>query len=400
MENRLSLNDKTLSWIIVFLTINNLIAISLNLGNIYYGICGVVLFIIFSKNNKYIINKSMLCLYLLCAISILINDIPSLFKPWERLISFIIVTALVSPFIESNYLNRFRIRLFSSLLSLYQLVVIASIIVYFIGIRFSELAHFTGITKQSMLIAPVSAIVILYSVYSLSVKHKKNRLYICYHIVILIIAFLTLILSASRSAIIGAIVSIILYLVIIYRQKTHYFIKVSIGTIVILLFTFSLWSPYLENLEQKNASAQSAGSFTNTRDILWQTRIEEFKSSPLFGIGFSTVDIDREGSNYTKDGIIETGSSWLCILSMIGILGFISFLFIYGNSVKILIKSLNTSLKYGSFLLSLLCFWTIHMIAEGYIFASGSFLFFNVWLLLGYIHILGCNSHYIIALSK
>ena len=164
-----------------------------------------------------------------------------------------------------------------------------------------------------------------------------------------------------------------------------------------MTLSFSYWSPFLDNVQNKNKGSISAGGITSSRDEHWQKRIKEFKSSPFFGVGFATVSVEESGSTFNKaDGKVETGSSWLNILSMTGIFGFICFISLWINNFFLLIRLYRYNIYYSSYLSALLIFWCLHMIAEGYIFAAGGFLFFCVWLLLGYIYILGKYPHYLL----
>ncbi len=50
----------------------------------------------------------------------------------------------------------------------------------------------------------------------------------------------------------------------------------------------------------------------------------EFESSPLIGVGFDAIDLNLSSASggYDKDsGMVESGSSWLIILSMTGLIG-------------------------------------------------------------------------------
>ena len=240
MESRLIINDKTLGWFITFIVINNIIALSFNIDNLFYLFCSICLIFILYKSKTLHFNKGMILLYIACILSLLVNDTQSFFKPWDRLLSFILITTLVSPFIESNYIMRFRIRLFNSLLLIYQMIVIGSIITHFAGIHFYREEHYTGITKHSMLLAPVSAIIIIYCIYTLtSIKHisKFQKLYFS---TLLIAAFLTLFLCASRTALISSIIAISIYLIIIYHHKIKSFIKISIVTLILLILSFQI----------------------------------------------------------------------------------------------------------------------------------------------------------------
>ena len=59
----------------------------------------------------------------------------------------------------------------------------------------------------------------------------------------------------------------------------------------------------------------------DSRSNLWDDRLREFTNYPIFGVGFAEIDIIHD-NNYTKDGVIELGSSWLGLLSMLGIVGY------------------------------------------------------------------------------
>ena len=80
-------------------------------------------------------------------------------------------------------------------------------------------------------------------------------------------------------------------------------------------------------------------------------------------------------------GTIETGSSWLAVLSMTGIIGFIPFLIIIYKSVKRVWSKKKTNIE-ASLYLGLIVFLSIHMLVEGYIFAGGSVVFFIAWLII------------------
>ena len=116
----------------------------------------------------------------------------------------------------------------------------------------------------------------------------------------------------------------------------------------------------------------------------------------LLGIGFSSVDAKAESGNTfdAKNGNVETGSSWLCILSMTGICGFACVFVLFVGAVRRGYEIIKTSPATGSFLLSILVFFIFHMMAEGYIFAGGSFLSTQVWLVLGTIYSISYYPEY------
>lgn len=375
---------KYLSLLIAFIALNNIIAFSINLSTLYYAIMGVALFIALCQNSNFSINIGMSYLIIAAIISIVGNDIPAYFHPWARLATFILMTALLSPLIQTAFLHRLRIRVFQFVLWGMGPIVILSLLAFFAGISFGR-RDFAGITNQSMLIAPISANVIITSTYFLTKGPLPSRKIKYYHISLIISAFATLLLAASRTAIIGAAAGLLVYFYIMNRANLIKFLKKIAYLIFVLCITYPLWASYVENLNRKNESSMAEGSILSSREMHWQTRLHEFASSPLIGIGFASVSANsEEGSSLSMEsGQVETGSSWLSLLSMTGILGFLAFLIVFINSLKSLFRIGRINIRFASCLSALMIFWAFHMIAEGYIHGAGGFLFFNIWLLIG-----------------
>ena len=123
---------------------------------------------------------------------------------------------------------------------------------------------------------------------------------------------------------------------------------------------------------------------TTTRDALWETRFLEFKESPVCGIGFNYVDehiLPVAYRDAAKVGVIEPGSGWLFLLSSLGIMGTIPFLLLFWRPLFRIYKKAES---YSDEILigACLSFFAVHLIAEGYVTSSGSFLFFYLWLLI------------------
>lgn len=400
MENRLIINDKCLGWLMTILIVNNIIAQTFKIEVMYYALFLLLFIIAISKSKITSIHFGMFLLYLACLLSIAINNVPIFFRSWERFCSFIIVTLILSPFIESAFLNRIRVRLFNYSQWLLQIIIIISFIFYLLGINFSGRRDFSGIVGQSMLVAPIAANVVISSIYYLTREVKMNTRAKSYFITLTIMALLSLLLAASRTALAAVSASVAIYALCVYRKNLHYLLKGVFVIASIALLTFAYWNPYLDNVKNKNKGSISAGGMTSSRDEHWQSRVNEFKSSPFFGIGFATVSAEEEGATFDKNsGQVETGSSWLNILSMTGIVGLICFISIWFKDILYITKLYRIDKHYSSYLFSLLVFWAFHMAAEGYIFAAGGFLFFCVWLLLGYIYIIGKHPHYIKVVS-
>ncbi len=361
---------------------------SFNLGNLYYAVLIFTLLVTFFQSTIKRISMTMTILYIACIFSILLNDIPTQYQPWMRFILFIVVTIVASPFIQSNFYDKFRVLTFKYINILLTIVIIISIPFIITGER--GLAGFGGFTNHSMLLAPISAVTLVTLLYQLYLG-KYNKIIV---ISLIVITFIALLLAASRVSLVGAIVAIIYFFYRLYNNNKRKFGTISISIIVLMIITYPLWGSYMEGIEKKNeAQLTETGeiNYTGSRDIMWNQRIREFKSSPLVGVGFGYAKYvtnvnERTGRityKKTETGTVEPGSSWLGALSMTGLLGFTALLVLWFKSLKNSWKVEKRDKLFGVYIGSTLIFWAVHMIAEGQIFAAGSFLFFMVWITFG-----------------
>jgi O-antigen ligase len=124
-------------------------------------------------------------------------------------------------------------------------------------------------------------------------------------------------------------------------------------------------------------------SFQHSREQHWEARWEEFDSSPWTGVGFMSAWEDTMGVD-PDTGAIETGSSYLALLSMTGMVG--------AGAMLLLVCSMawgvfrhwhDTAEVHRVEICSMAGFWIVHLGAEGYIFAVGSLMNLMFWLWLG-----------------
>ena len=359
-----------------------------DLGNLYYGVLIFALLVTFFQSTIKRISMTMTILYIACILSIVLNDIPTVYQPWMRFSLFTIVTIVASPFIQSDFYDKFRVTLFKYIHLLLTLVIIISIPFIITGER--GIAGFGGFTNHSMLLAPISAVTLVTLLYLLF-KGKYNKIVI---VSLIIVTFIALLLAASRVSLGGAIVATIYFFYRLYSNNKRKFATIAISIIALMTLSYPLWGSYMEGIEKKNqAQITETGkiNYTGSRDVLWQQRIREFKSSPLVGVGFGyaeyVIDINERTGRITykktDSGVVEPGSSWLGALSMTGLLGFCALLVLWIKSLKNCWKVEKQDKLFGVYIGSTLIFWAVHMIAEGQIFAAGSFLFFMVWLTFG-----------------
>ena len=345
----------------------------------------LIIFVAFRSSLKISISSLLLLLYL--PINILVTQPDKAFYPWMRLALLAIVFIFLSPMLGGQAIGFYRQKILKATLIICVLLGLGSFVCYFIGVNYmfnqydgsaifdyqASTGVFGGLTFQSISLGMICGLGILYLMYSALQHEGKSKK--GYYLLIAVLA-MTILISASRSAFLSVIMGV---LVMLYQvnKKGGKFIKVLMGIILVLMLTYPLWDSFASGMMEKTISGSELGTY-GSRTQKWTARMTEFSSNPVFGIGFASVDknIDDVGAG----GVVEPGSSWLTILSMTGIIGFLLF-------VVTLLKPCNYLKRhvspYNALLSGLLAFITTHMISEGYIFAGGSSLCFISWLIFG-----------------
>ena len=319
-------------------------------------------------------------------LSICVNDIPSFFKPYERFVGFMIIVGLVGPWIKSRLLSNYRLGLFRTINLIF---CILSVVSFLSLLTNQSWAHnrsgFSGIMVHSMVMGPVAAIALLYGLYQLMTK--RNRLLTLTSAFVILASFINVVAAGSRGAIVALVLGLVIFLFLNANSKIQ-FVKIFVIISGMLYFTFPLWQEYTAHIVSKMEYAEKHESFSASRDDLWNNRLREFKSSPLIGIGFSSVDTKISNKFDRNNGKVEPGSSWLAVLSMTGIVGFFLVVLIFLKYAKFCLPTKISFQNNSRALLGgLLVFFMVHLFIEGYIFSSVAMLFFYLWLLLSIIQI-------------
>lgn len=373
--------EKILLWVVLLASITRYVNFHLVLPDpVYYGIyLGSFIWLIIRGGIE--VRQKYVYFILAIFISVWVNDIPALFKVHFRMLAFFSLILLVGPFIVNDRLIRFRRLLFIRSLLVLRVVIIISFVLKFIAPAIAmNRSGFCGLTFHSMVLSPLSGICLLYCIYRLSlatttISRIKEMFYIG-------ISFLVLLLSGSRGALGATMAAIAFYYIRLYRNQMGKLLKISAFVSLLALSTSSIWWPYTERVRQKMESNENAGGATSSRDRIWQDRIAEFKAFPVFGVGFSSYNLDYVKSEHTVNkntGTLEPGSSWLFILSSLGLFGFLSLLLPFVYAVYMLYKDLDTRFN-GGLLSSILVMFAVHMLVEGYVTAAGTYLCFFLWL--------------------
>lgn len=313
-------------------------------------------------------------------LALLLASPPAIFNSWVRLGLFTTLFIVVSPLIQSEYAIRFRIRTLKITLWLCWTIATVSFVGFFVGINMmrnfgGELqivavsSTFGGITSHSMLLGPISGIGALFMAFQAMYYQKK----ICWIFVIPCIG--SMLFASSRAAFIAFIAGTCVILYFFSGSKVLFCKRVLI-IVALLSLSYPLWNFALDGMRTKNKMVVEMGE--NSRSEKWNLRINEFKENPIVGYGF--VAVDPRYDDVGPGGVIEPGSSWLAVLSMTGILGFVIF-------CTIMWKAFKNPLRYhtliGALLGACLTIMAVHMFAEGHVFSGGSYLCFLVWLIVG-----------------
>lgn len=374
--------ENRIAGILSLLAISTTIGPMPNTSTIYY--LSLVMTFLYSLTKSKGVNGLCIWFAVAGALSILLNDTPSIFTAPTRFAFFMLVFIIASPLIENNYSRTMRFQLLLNMSKMCALVGVVSFFCYYLGINYmrsyfhdssdfiSKAGLFGGITKHSMLLGPMSGIGAVYCGYK-ALVHKGKWYWIPMAMCMACTMF-----AASRAAFLASIAGIIASIYSFATSKTQ-FLKFIAKISFVALISFPLWNGAMSGIEKKNQANINAGGVTNSRDSKWNNRIEEFQDSPLYGIGFGTVDL-KHTSDYSDSGGVESGTSWLTILSTMGLLGFIPFVLLMCKAYC------NTFLHrtHESALLSgLLIFLMFHMIAEGYIIYAGNAFCIIAWLIIG-----------------
>lgn len=353
---------------------------------LYYGmLAGCLVFLLYKGGFK--VSPPFIALYFVIILNILVSDIPPYFKPMQRVVIFMLLTLVCTSAMNTNIAVRFRAYLFQYTIYGLGIIAVGSFFCFFAGINlmasradimsdFEKYAStggwFGGLASHSMMLGPIAMISALafYFIY----QKKTDKIFL----ILFFMSAMSAVFAASRAALLGLIIAIIYNL--IFGKVNTLTRKRMIGLLVLsAILTIPIAGIAFKGVinKQENRNAQSTS--LNSRQGKFDSRIEEFKSSPILGIGFSSVN-PESGDADPITGRIEPGTSHLSVLSMLGLLGFAVYVAIlykaYANT-----RSVRT--LHSRFVFSCFIAFFVHAWFEGYIFAAGGFLAYLYWLIIG-----------------
>ncbi|MBD7984579.1 O-antigen ligase family protein [Sporosarcina sp. Sa2YVA2] len=207
------------------------------------------------------------------------------------------------------------------MLKLYLLILLPSII--FIGLPLGYLRNgysFQGITNQPNMLGIVLVLFVAIVLAYLEISKKKYS----FHYLLLFIAITMVILSKSRTSLIGCIILILLFIVLLNLNKTLKISLVSLGSVGSI---FVLLSSNIEGfLSSFFLKGQESGNILYSRLNQLDSLLMNFWDNPLFGKGFMVPVLPYKSYEFSSDYIIEAGNLFIAVLSFSGIFGFLIFL--------------------------------------------------------------------------
>lgn len=377
--------------IAVFLTLSS-VAGFFHFGVLYYIMLATTGFMyLLQPSFRLRMGEWVILLFLFaCAMSLIVNDVPKYFNSTNRFIVYTLVLIVVSPLITNEYIGPIRSKLFFYSLVVLSILSVGSFFAFYLGVNMfvrlgTELeigsGTFSGLMNHSMVLGPFSAISAIYLLSLVFTETKKTKR------LFFILSFLCCLgacfFAASRISLLGVLCGCVVVVIRYYRGRMSKAIVVLLLVAALAAASFPIWGGVMDLVLEKQEFNEQLGGALYSREGKIAARILEFKSSPIFGIGFCSVDPRYDVVQF-DNGQIEPGTSWLAILSMTGILGLIAFIPICVIAFR-QIRFIE-SIRISCALLGILVFYLIHMLAEGYIMAPRSFLNMFFWLLLGTIN--------------
>jgi len=359
--------------------------------NQLFMMLGMVLVLAKCNGDELKVNKA--CAFFLGAIvlSILTNQIPVFFKPWQRFMQFLFLAIAASPLFESIEINRMRRHMTIGILWSCSVVAVGSFAAYITGTG----AYLSGIIQGYMGITPhpnflgmyvMVAMVWFASLFFRSTEQWERIVWSGCWVSCLIVILLTASRSSTACGLLGTLVVVYLR----FRKSTGKLFTAFSVLVLIFIMSLPYLLPYMETMMQKGVGASSEETdalVAATRGSIWELRFQELAESPIVGVGAFSCDInlpDAEVFYSESSGSIEQGSSYLGLLAQTGWFGFICYLMIsvpiFWTAFK---KATQENTPYAQLMVALMVPIFIHMVVEGYAITAGAIQCVILWLVLG-----------------
>lgn len=235
---------------------------------------------------------------------------------------------------------------------------------------------FTGIMWHSMVLGPIAGFAGVIAAVRIAENPRPTW------IVLYVVAACVGLLASSRSALLAmALGTLIVFVMRLGRYPVASFAVIAIGGSIAV--TPSLLDSLAGGaLPGGLTSGLARKSLVHSREDHWEARWDEFLDSPWTGVGFSYGWLDTIG--VSESGSVETGSSYLAILSMTGLCGVAGCVCLpVLAGIRYLRNRRGLPPRTRVEIAAFAGFWFVHLGAEGYVYAVGSLMGLLFWLWVG-----------------
>lgn len=301
---------------------------------------------------------------------------------------FVLMIACASPMFSSYDAFVFRARLLYGLCMILPVVTLLNLYAYQTGINmYVEIMtlervaayNFSGYLHHPMWLAAIngmSNVSLLYLFY----KQKESNWWIKGLIIVLLVLSLYLsVVAASRAALAASLLA--MAIMVYFQSKTSGRLVRSVLLIGLLAYFLVPFITSDSTAMQTKIDAENRGD-ESSRDVSWGLRIDEFKESPIWGVGFATGYALR---GWKTTGTLETGSGWLAILAQTGLVGALLF-FVFLKRSVLTVREIKEN---GGLLILFGCIFiylAAHSVFEGYIYTAGYCPCIFFWLTLSFFY--------------
>ncbi len=292
-----------------------------------------------------------------------------------RWVGLAVLLAAAGPLLYSPFLARFRLTTWRIALALIAALTVLSFVWWLLGTASPGRGPFAGLWVHSMVLGPTAALTAIWA-YVRTIEKRSG-----FFGLLLTISVLVCVLSASRAALFAMGVGILLASLILLRRRYYFLYAMFFGVMLLSFVSFVTYETFARPLpEHVQARVLERGFSTESREDLWRMRVDEFRASPVFGVGFAVEMRDH----FRGGSTIEPGSSYLALLAQTGLLGAFGFMIFGIASLRSFFQCFR---RLEPFQCSLLAgagaMFLSHQFFEGYLLAVGSFLAFLFWLWAG-----------------
>lgn len=335
------------------------------------------------------INKAVVLFLAAGAISIIGNDIPAFFKPWQRFALFAMMVVGSSPLLRGPEIDKVKRHIYMGGLWAVGVIAVLSFLGYFLGFgrRLDGIVNsYMGVTGHPNFLGffTMVAMVWIASLFFRCTSMKERYIVIGGWVACVI----TLLLCSSRSALACGLVGTMLAVYLRFQKNATAMVNSILVGVAVVILSLPYLMPYAEVMMKKNMNFDNMDSVVaDTRGSIWELRYQELAESPIIGIGAYSCDTSLPNASIFYDsntGTIELGSSYLGLLAQCGWFGFISFLLIAVPIVrKCICYAFRERTPYAQLWLPILFVCAANMLFEGYLMTAGAVQCIIVWMALG-----------------